>query len=473
MRMAHMHSPAAPTRVLETSLLALAIMVLVLWLVSAVEMIVNGRSIPRLPELPVTRLPVPMPMVSVIVAARNEEATIAPALRALLSLDYGALEIVVVNDRSTDRTGSIADDVARKSERLRVIHVEELPDGWLGKNHALSVGAKSAQGEWILFTDADVHLRSLALQRAVGHAVRQELDHLAVAPRLQMKGFLLNLFAGAFALLFAQVTRPWLARRPGSRFHIGIGAFNLIRAEAYRSVGGHQPIRLRPDDDLRLGRLVKEAGFRQDLAFGDDDVVVEWYSSIGEAMRGLEKNSFSAVNYSLAAALFAGSLVALMGIYPFAALLFTTGPALVVNAITCVFAVLLFAGSTRTSGSGILLAPAFPLAAFLVLFIVGRATAMTLLNDGIRWRDTRYSLEELKTNRRFLPVQAATNGVVAGYRISALYGGENAEEERKGDQETQRAKPEVAAGGRESEPIGPESLRQSTRIGKESEEPRA
>jgi glycosyltransferase involved in cell wall biosynthesis len=394
--------------VLETFLLIHAIIVLALWLVSAAEMIVNGRSIPRLPELSVTGLAEPMPMVSVIVAARNEEATIAPALQALLSLDYNVLEIVVVNDRSTDRTGFILDEEARKSERLRVIHVEALPAGWLGKNHALAVGAARARGEWILFTDADVHLKPLALDRAVGYAVEQGLDHLAVAPRLEMNGFLLNLFSGAFALLFAQVTRPWLARRPGSRFHIGIGAFNLIRAKAYRCVGGHEPIRLRPDDDLRLGRLVKEAGFRQDLAFGDDDVVVEWYPTIGEAMRGLEKNSFSAVNYSLPAALLAGSMVAMLGVYPFIALFFTSGPTLTITAITCAFAVLLFAGSTRTSGSGILLAPAFPLAALLVLFIVGRATAMTLLNDGISWRDTRYTLEELKTNRRFLSVGAVS-----------------------------------------------------------------
>jgi hypothetical protein len=126
-------------------------------------------------------------------------------------------------------------------------------------------------------------------------------------------------------------------------------------------------------------------------------------------MRGLEKNSFSAVNYSLPAALLAGSMVAMMGVYPFIALFLTSGPTLTITAITCAFAVLLFAGSTRTSGGGILLAPAFPLAALLVLFIVGRATAMTLLNDGISWRDTRYTLEELKTNRRFLPV-GAVNG---------------------------------------------------------------
>jgi glycosyltransferase involved in cell wall biosynthesis len=459
--------------VLETLLLGLAIVVLALWLGSAVEMIVNGRAISRLPELPVSAPNDTLPMVSVVVAARNEEETIAPALQALLALDYDDLEIVVVNDRSTDRTGSILDDEAGRSERLRVIHVESLPQGWLGKNHALAVGAAKARGDWILFTDADVHLTPLSLDRAVGYAEKQGLDHLAVAPRLEMNGLLLNLFSGAFALLFAQVTRPWLARRPGSRFHIGIGAFNLIRTRVYRSVGGHGPIRLRPDDDLRLGRLIKEAGFQQDLAFGQDEVVVEWYSSIGEAMRGLEKNSFSAVNYSLPMALLAGTLATLMGVYPFVALLFSSGAALVIHAITCSLAVLLFAGSTRTSGSGILLAPAFPLAAFLVLFIVGRATAMTLLKDGVTWRGTHYTLRELKTNRSFLPAEDLSVPGLRNSRNSALDRREDSEEERERRQEAERAKPQVSAGSGEGEPIGAERLRQPTRVGNQPEEPRA
>lgn len=380
---------------LEPVLLILATMAFLAWIISAAEMIVHRDAIPSLPELPAGDRE-ELPSVSVIVAARNEALTIAPALRSLLDLDFPVLEVIVVNDRSTDATGEILDRESRDRDRLRVVHLTTLPAGWLGKNHALQVAADEAHGEWLLFTDADVIFHPLALRRAVAYAIDQRLDHLAVAPTLLMKGILLDLFAGAFALLFSQFARPWLARKPGSRFHIGIGAFNLVRAKAYRSVGGHRPISMRPDDDLRLGRILKQSGFRQAMAFGNGDVAVEWYSSISEATRGLEKNSFAAFDYSLPRAVAGSCLLFLIGIFPFAGLFFTSGLALWLNILTSGLVILLYAGSTRASGSKILMSPAFPLATLLVLFIIARATALTLLNDGISWRDTHYSLDELK-----------------------------------------------------------------------------
>jgi len=381
--------------VFETLLLVLAVIAFAAWVFSTVEMVLYGRTIPSLSALRIEQ-GADLPSISVIVAARNEADKIAPALRSLLELDYPDLEVLVVNDRSTDATGSILDRESKGWERLRVFHLHALPPGWLGKNHALQVAAGEARGDWLLFTDADVIFQPLSLQRAMSYVRQQRLDHLAVAPTLRMKGVVLDLFAGAFALLFSQFARPWLASRPGSRFHIGIGAFNLVRREAYEAVGGHRTISMRPDDDLRLGRILKLGGFQQDMAFGHGEVAVEWYSSIAEATRGLEKNSFAAFDYSLLRALTGSSLFFLIGIFPFIALFLTGGLAFVLNALTCALVVLLYAGSTRASGSRLLLAPAFPLAALLVLFIIIRATSLTLLNDGISWRDTHYSLEELK-----------------------------------------------------------------------------
>jgi len=387
--------PEQAHTVFDSLLLILAIMAFAGWFLSAAEMLLYGRSIASLRDLPADGHE--LPTVSVVVAARNEARTIAPALRSLLELDYPDLEILVVNDRSTDGTGEILDrEAALRPDRLRVFHLSTLPPGWLGKNHALHVAAGEARGDWLLFTDADVVFHPLALKRAAGYSIEQRLDHLAIAPSLRMKGVMLDLFAGAFALLFSQFARPWLASRPGSRFHIGIGAFNLVRADAYRAVGGHHPISMRPDDDLRLGRILKQNGFRQTMAFGNGDVAVEWYSSVAEATRGLEKNSFAAFDYSLPRALGGSLLLFLVGVFPFAALFFTSGPTFWLNALTSALVVLLYAGSTRASGSQILLSPAFPLAALLVLFIIARATALTLINDGISWRDTHYSLDELK-----------------------------------------------------------------------------
>ncbi len=359
-------------------------------------MIVRGRHTRRLPDVRDDDEAANLPPVSVVVAARNEAATVEQALRSLLALRYPDLEIIVVEDRSTDATGAILERIARENPRMRLVRVRELPAGWLGKNHALSLGAAEARGDWILFTDADVHLAPGALRRGIRLALDSRLDHLAVAPTLLMPGIPLALFATGFALLFAQFTRPWRARDPRSSRHIGIGAFNLVRAEAYRAVGGHHPIRMRPDDDLRLGRILKEAGHRQDFAFGGRDLVVEWYTSLGEAMRGLEKNTFAGVDYSLPRALVAGNTLGVLGLLPVVTLLFASGLSQMVALVTCLFIMLIFAGSMRGSGGNPLLAPAFPIAVVLILLIAGRATALTLLRGGIRWRDTFYSLDELR-----------------------------------------------------------------------------
>src|SRR2546423_821839 len=135
-----------------------------------------------------------MPPLSVVVPALNEEATVEAAMRTLLALDYPDLEIIGVDDRSTDETGAILDRLAAEDARLRVTHVRELPPGWLGKNHALHVGSAVARGEWILFTDADVHFERDALRRAVRYAVYRRLDHLVVVPQVLLAGFWETLF---------------------------------------------------------------------------------------------------------------------------------------------------------------------------------------------------------------------------------------------------------------------------------------
>jgi glycosyltransferase involved in cell wall biosynthesis len=382
--------------VLHSAALVVALLVLLAWLVGVGEMIVRGRRTARLSELPAGG-PETLPSVSVVVAARNEAATVEAGVRSLLGLRYPRLEVIVVEDRSTDETPAILARLAAEEPGIHLVTVERLPPGWLGKNHALAVGAARATGEWILFTDADVHLAPSSLARAVEHARTRGLDHLAIAPTLHMRGVALTLFASGFALLFAQFTRPWRARDPRSPRHIGIGAFNLVRAEAYRAAGGHEPISMRPDDDLRLGKILKEAGYSQDFAVGGDQVVVEWYSSFREAVRGLEKNTFAGVDYSLPKALLSGFSLALLGLYPVAALLVGDGAVRTVAAITCLWITVIYAGSMRASGGSPLLAPAFPVAVLLILFVAGRATALTLLRGGIRWRDTFYPLAELRS----------------------------------------------------------------------------
>ncbi len=226
----------------------LALLTLILVLAIVVDLVRGDRSTRYLRDQPplTTR---PAPKVSVIVAARNEAKKIEPALRSLMQQDYPHFEIIVVNDRSDDETGPIVDRIPG----ISVVHVSDLPAGWLGKNHALHLGAEQATGDWLLFTDADVHMEPTAISRAM-HGAR---DHLAVSPQLTMPGMWLQIFGGTFMIFFGIYARPWKAVDSQSRRYIGIGAFNLVRAEVYRAVGGHTRIAMRPDDDMKLGQLIK------------------------------------------------------------------------------------------------------------------------------------------------------------------------------------------------------------------------
>jgi len=376
----------------------LAVVTLLLVLATTIEFAIGNRSLSRLGNLP-PFAGSPAPKVSVIIAARNEARNIEQGLRSVLAQDYPNIEFIAVDDRSTDETGDILDRMAKDDPRLRVVHIMELPNGWLGKNHALHFGAERATGELLLFTDADVVMERSVISRAVGFLVRKKIDHLAVTPQLRMPGALLSMFGGTFALFFGLYAKPWKARDPKSPRHIGIGAFNLIRVEVYRAIGGHRAIAMRPDDDMKLGKLIKKHGYRQDVALGGDLITVEWYSSLGELTRGLEKNSYAGVEYNLFVVILSSIALLVVFGWPIIALLVTQGITRWLNLAIVVLLAVLYIDTAQTHGAKRWHCVAAPVTALLFLYIIWRATLKTLWNNGIDWRGTHYSLKELKANK--------------------------------------------------------------------------
>ncbi|MGK7311471.1 MAG: glycosyltransferase [Candidatus Longimicrobiales bacterium M2_2A_002] len=361
--------------------------------VLGVDMTLGLRSLPRLRAAPA---PARTPSVSVVLAARDEAGHIAPAVQSLLAQSYPALEVVAVDDRSTDGTGQILDRLAEQHDRLEVIHVDALPGGWLGKNHALQRGAEAATGELLLFTDADVMMRPEAVSRAVAVMEREEVDHLAVAPRIHAGTAPATMTVAVFLALFSVVFRPWKARDPESRRHIGIGAFNLVRAGAYRAIGGHGAVAMRPDDDVRLGRALKDAGCRQATAIGTTMAEVEWYPTLPAMARGLRKNAFAVVEYRLSLVA-AGTLVPVVFIFwPLAALLVTTGIVWWMNAAIVAGGILTIVATARAHGLPAWTGPAYPIASLLLLWIVWAAAIRAVRTGTVEWRGTEYPLEELK-----------------------------------------------------------------------------
>jgi hypothetical protein len=275
----------------------------------------------------------------------------------------------------------------------------ELPKGWLGKTHAQHFAAQNATGELILFTDADVVMEQTALSRAVTYLLRKKLDHLAVGPKLKMPGTFLSMFGGSFILFFGLYAKPWKARDPKSSRHIGIGAFNLIRTKAYRAIGGHQAIAMRPDDDMKLGKVIKKHGFRQDMVLGGDLITVEWYGSVGELIHGLEKNTFAGVEYNLLVVILSSIAQLLVVVWPLVALLVVRGATWWLNLAIVGLLAMLYMDSAHTHGAKRWHCVGAPVTALLFQYIVWRATLKTLRNNGIDWRGTHYSLKELKANK--------------------------------------------------------------------------
>lgn len=372
------------------------------WLAMSVGWFCGIRRVPLLREARKDLEPLDRyPSVSVVVPARNEGDAVEEALRSILTQDYpGRLEVVAVDDRSTDGTTAILAGLAsERPDVMRVIRVEELPDGWLGKNHALYRGAGEATGEWLLFTDADVRFSPGCLEEAVNYAVRESLDHLTVAPELVSRGVALRSFVAAFVLVFEVTQRPWRASDPRAREAIGVGAFNLVRREAYLRAGTHRAIRMRPDDDMRLGRLLKDAGFGQGVAYGTGSVSVEWHRTLAGAVRGLEKSMFPGVDYRLSLALLASLALFLTNVLPFVGVFVARRPfARLLFGVDVLFMFAMYAYGARRSGLSLLYAALHPFGISVFIYAMLRSTCTTLANGGIEWRGTKYPLDLLKEN---------------------------------------------------------------------------
>jgi cellulose synthase/poly-beta-1,6-N-acetylglucosamine synthase-like glycosyltransferase len=336
------------------------------------------------------------PLVSIIVPACNEEMTMEPALRSLLQLDYLNREIIVIDDRSTDRTFELIQKLGQEFPEIRLQQVTELPAGWLGKNHALYRGAKQARGTILLFTDADIVMEPSTLSRAVAYFSSEGLDHLSLIFQNVARGGLLNAMVvdalgGLFLLL-----RPWNVRNKASRAFAGIGAFNMIRTTAYWGFGGHAALKMHPIDDVMLGKKVKQQGLLQDCLVGCDFVRVRWYNTLGEMVRGLMKNIFALYSYRLVYVVGALLGIIVMTIVPVWGLVLAQGAARVFfgGAILCRFAVFLQNARGVGGHPGLFLWSL--LTPYLTVYIIIKAVWTTLKNKGIDWRGTHYSLEELK-----------------------------------------------------------------------------
>ena len=368
---------------------------------TCVAMVVNLHRVRRLADLPIPDRDA-WPTVSVVIPARNEGTHLGPAMAERLATDYPGLEVVLVDDRSEDDTGAIADRLAAADPRVTVIHNTELPDGWLGKVHALALGAARAKGEWILFSDGDVEVAPGTLRRSVGLCEGEGFDLLAAVPMAPPAGpwvgalhalFARLLFASAFVGAIEDPKRNWI---------IGVGAYTLVRRTALARSAGFEAFRLDVADDLRLAQVVKRAGGRCTLVNGVGAVSVDFYPTVRDFLGGIEKSSWSVLaGFRLAQGLCLSALFLAMELSPLAFPL--VAPTVALRALGAALLALALGVSAwalvqggRRPWVGLL----YPVGSVLFAFGAARGTVLGWWRGGLRWRGTFYDTGTLKAAAR-------------------------------------------------------------------------
>lgn len=364
------------------------------WITAATWLTVvvaSAAGVALLPSLPALAAPVNRASVSVIIPVRDESASVeitADRLRQQQDVD---LEIIFVNDRSADGTGAILDRLSDLAANIRVIHIETLPDGWLGKCHALHVGAGQARGEWILFVDGDTWLTPGVIARAVQTAQREHADHVSLMPR-QRQATLLGK-AGMLILFMGIPDAMCKANR--DKAGAGIGAFNLVRAEALAAIGGHAALRMEIVDDYQLARVLYAAGKRSRGYFAGLDVQTDLARTPGGLVRAIEKNAFSLIRYNLwfAAAFAVGLPLLLSGAVSGPIVGGVSGFAAGASLACMVIPASMLARRYEWPILAGLLAPVG-----IVIVAVGGANSVfkTLARGGVRWRGDFHRLADLR-----------------------------------------------------------------------------
>lgn len=357
------------------------------------------------------------PRVSIVVPARNEEENIRQTLVRLLALEYSSYEIIAVNDRSTDRTGPLMDEVAASAKdladhanvtahaladrsvrttRLKIIHISELPAGWLGKTHAMWTAGDHATGDWLLFTDADVLFKPDSLRRAIAYAEEERADHVVLFPQMIMNNAGERMMLAFFQVLFVFGHRPWKVADPKARDHMGVGAFNMVRRPVYDAVGTYRALRMEVIDDMKLGKVIKNAGFVQRNVFGEDLISLRWAKNAFGVVDNLTKNFFAVLSFQWWRTVITIVGIAFLNLGPFLGIWLAHGWARIPYAVALGSLFAIYCGMSRQSAIPPYYFFLHPVSTSLFIYILLRSMFHALWNNGIVWRGTKYPLEELR-----------------------------------------------------------------------------
>jgi chlorobactene glucosyltransferase len=342
-----------------------------------------------------------LPLISVIVPARNEGRNIPRCLPALLAQDYPNFELIVIDDRSTDETPRILAELAGNNALLRVIKGVELPPGWAGKPHALAQGAAVARGDWLCFVDADTFASPGLLRSSLAMAYQQQADMFSILTDQILGSFWER---AVLPLVFLGLSFGFPAERvndPSKPDAISNGQYILIKREVYDAIGGHTAVKQRVDEDKAIAVLVKRAGYRLVLADGRQVARTRMYTSLPEMWEGWTKNIYLGLLDKLwlltFGALLGLAVSLLMPLWLFGGLLWfaSTGgmPAIVVGAEAVVlWGYLLWKRlqASRLFGIPAWYAFTFPLGALIFTSMMFGSAFNVISGRGVVWKGRRY-----------------------------------------------------------------------------------
>jgi len=373
----------------------------VAWIVHLVRLDAVGRSFPELSSSSYPPLEEDdAPKVTVIVSAKDEEEDIEACVRSILAQDYPHLELLVVDDRSTDGTPAILERLRGELDTLSVLTIDALPSGWGGQNHAISRGVEASEGEWLCFTDADCIFDSnLTLAVAVQDARANDVELLSILPRMEAPSSWEKVYLPICALVHLVRLRIAEVNDPASPAAYANGAFMLIRRRAYEGLGGHASVRGFVGDDVRLAQIAKRDGVAIRVAGNTDLCRTRMYGTIGGAYSGWSRNLWGALQSPAA---LGGALMMVVGLFvvPWLCLSLSAGLSLALPewqlvALAWLVPVLITHLGLMRLYSAFSISPAWSLlfwpGAIFVTAIVARATLRAIHGRGMTWHGVHYA----------------------------------------------------------------------------------
>ncbi|MDX1586006.1 MAG: glycosyltransferase family 2 protein [Balneolaceae bacterium] len=382
------------------TLMLYSILAGIVWIAGYAFIVRQLYSAPKISEMDAPE-PQRYPSLSILVPACNEEESIEPALRSLLEQEYPVLEIIAIDDRSKDSTGEIIDRLSEEYQNLKPLHIEKLPEGWIGKTNALKEGFKASEGEWILTTDADVCYNEKALLKIIAVALYQNLDHVSCLPNMHNNGFLHEMTYNAFLSFVAGVQNMEGVQDVDSDDYFAFGAFNMFRREVFDKSKGFSWLRMEIVDDMGIGKLLRDAGARQGFFYAFDELELEWYGSLTSMIEGLEKNGIAVLaHYNYLRGIAIPIIWAIIFFGPVSGLFSAFLPVLLFSAAAIISTVPFNIAIARRLKRPVSTYLFSIFGVWIMNYALLRSVFMCAKRGGVEWRGVTYPVKKLRKYQR-------------------------------------------------------------------------